>query len=72
VRVTVAEVVVVEDEEVSPGNWKSEMSRSAHLLVAETVEEWRRLGFLENRVRRREVERLTPMVTPVTTAASIA
>lgn len=71
-RVTVAEVVVEEEEEVSPRNWKSEMSRSAHLLVAEMAEEWRRLGFLEKREKRREVERLTPMVTPVTTAASIA
>jgi len=72
VRVTVAEVVVVEDEEVSPRNWKSEMSRSAHLLVAETAEKWRWLGFLEKRERRRGVERPTPIVTPVTTAASIA
>jgi hypothetical protein len=69
VSVTAAEVVEDEDEVVSPRNWKSEMSRSAHLLVAETAEEWRRLGFLEKRERRRGVESPTPMVTPVTTAS---
>lgn len=61
-----------DEEEVSPRNWKSEMSRSAHLLGAEKTEEWRRLGFLEKRVRRRGVDSPTPMPTLVTTAASMA
>lgn len=61
-----------DDEDVSPRNWKSEMSRSAHLLVAEKTDEWRRLRFLEKRVKRRGVDSPTPMATPVTTAASMA